>query len=161
MRIEGTKFGTIEVDEATAITFASGMLGFPSSKRYVLLESSRGAPFGWLQSLEEPRVSFPVVVAEAVALEKPLPGHAELAGLAGVDAADLSVLLVIAPQNGGLVVNALAPLVVDIPTRHGAQVVLDPRVYSAATVVTKPPTKSAPPVTAGVPQTPRLEVARE
>ena len=38
MNVQTTRFGVVDVDENRIITFPAGLLGFPSSKHYALLQ---------------------------------------------------------------------------------------------------------------------------
>jgi flagellar assembly factor FliW len=133
MQLAGTKFGNIEVDEAKTIAIPGGLIGFANLRRYVLLEPRGKAPVGWLQSLELPALAFPVVDGAAVGPDYPDPGGADLAKEAGLGHGEVAVMVVVAAAAGrGLVANLLAPIVVDLSTRTGAQVVLDPKRFSAS-----------------------------
>jgi flagellar assembly factor FliW len=137
MQVAGTKFGQIELDESKAIVFRNGLIGFPDAKRFVLLEPRGVGPVAWLQSLDVPALAFPVIDASALDGPYPEPGAANLAHEAGLGDSELSVLVVVAATKGeGLVANLLAPLVIDLESRTGAQVMLDPRRYAAAEPVT-------------------------
>ncbi|MBC7360556.1 MAG: flagellar assembly protein FliW [Desulfacinum sp.] len=59
MKIETTRFGTLDLDESTFIHFPWGIPGFEDLKRYVLLEHRQG-PFKWLQAVDHPDVAFVV-----------------------------------------------------------------------------------------------------
>jgi flagellar assembly factor FliW len=133
MRVAGTRFGEIELDEAKTIVFSRGLIGFPEAIRYVLLEPRGPGHVAWLQSLDVPELAFPVVNGAAIAGSYPDPAPAKLAHDAGIAASDLAVLVIVASTKGkGLVANLLAPLVVDLESRSAAQVVLDPTRYAAA-----------------------------
>jgi flagellar assembly factor FliW len=133
MRVEGTRFGEIELEDGKAIVFPRGLIGFPDARRYVLLEAQAPRKVAWLQSLDMPELAFPVVDGAMLGAAYPNPAPAKLAHDAGIGDAELAVLVVVAANKGkGLVANLLAPLVVDLESRSGAQVVLDPREYSAA-----------------------------
>jgi flagellar assembly factor FliW len=139
IRIEGTRFGTIEVDEGTVIEFPNGLVGFPSETRFVLLERSGGKLVGYLQSLTTPTLAFPVM--DGAAFEDfPDPSAEELARSVGLDGSDLAVLVIVSvnPQTKFLQANLLAPLLVDVASRNGAQCVLDPRRFSAAHTLADP-----------------------
>ena len=133
MRVSGTRFGEIELDDAKIIVFAGGLIGFPDAKRYVLLDSREAGQVGWLQSLDLPALAFPVVDGTAIDASYPQPPAEQLAREAGFTTGDLAVLVIVAaPKGKGLYANLLAPLVVDLTSHTGAQVVLDPRKYAAA-----------------------------
>lgn len=143
IRIEGTRFGDIELDDTRTIVFTRGLVGFPDAKRYVLLEPQSRGRVAWLQSLQSPELAFPVVDGASLPAGYPDPPPSQLAHDAGLGASELAVLIVVAVRKGqGLVANLLAPLIVDLETRSGAQVVLDPRKYSAAVPLVAAP---APP----------------
>jgi flagellar assembly factor FliW len=133
MRVSGTRFGEIELDDAKIIIFAGGLIGFPDAKRYVLLDSLQAGQVGWLQSLDLPALAFPVVDGTAIDASYPQPPAEQLGREAGFETDDLAVLVIVAaPKGKGLYANLLAPLVVDLTSRTGVQVVLDPRKYAAA-----------------------------
>ena len=143
IKLQGTRFGEIEVEEGSEIVFARGLFGFPDSRSYALLYPGGRGRVAWLQSLEVPGLAFPVVDGAALGPDYPQPAAANLATDAGLGTTELAVLVIVAAQKGGgLVANMLAPLVIDLATRAGAQIVLDPQVYSAAA-----PLRPATPVT--------------
>ena len=136
MQLGGTRFGDIELDDGKAIVFPRGLIGFPDARRYALIDPRGTAKVAWLQSLDMPELAFPVIEGSVVAGPYPDPPAAALAHEAGIGATDLAVLIVVAVRKGkGLVANLLAPLVIDLESRSGAQVVLDPRRYSATVPV--------------------------
>ncbi len=146
MRLENTRFGEIELDVEKAIVFPRGLIGFAEWKRYVLLEPRGPGRVAWLQSLDAPELAFPVIDGSRMGATYPHPPPLDLAREAGLDGSELALLVVVAVHKGkGLVANLLAPLIVDLEAHIGAQVVLDPRRYSAAA----PLGAAAAPVDAG------------
>lgn len=137
MRIEGTRFGCIEVEDSKLIEIPAGLIGFPNDTRFALHEHARSRYIAWLQSVTNPDLAFPVMDGNAFGPDYPQPKPEELARAAGIESEDLAVLVVVVPraENPRLVANLLAPIIIDVPNRTGAQVVLDPRKYSARHVV--------------------------
>lgn len=141
MRIEGTRFGAIEVAAESVIRFPNGLVGFPGETEFVLLERTGGKLVGYLQSVRTPSLAFPVM--DGAGFDGyPDPPVATLAASVGLETADLALLVIVAanPQTKLLQANLLAPLLVDVVTRHGAQCVLDPRRFSATHVLADPMT---------------------
>lgn len=139
MRIEGTKFGTIEVDPSTLIRFPNGLVGFPTECEFVLLERSGGKLVGYLQSVQTPGLAFPVL--DAAQFEGyPDPSAVDLANGVGLPTDDLAVLVIVSvqPQTKLLQANLLAPILIDVATRCAAQCVLDPRRFSATHTLADP-----------------------
>ena len=139
IRIEGTRFGTVEVEDAAAIEFPAGLVGFPSETRFVLLERTGGKLVGYLQSLTTASLAFPVMDASAFE-GYPEPSAEELATSVGFGSTDLAVLVIVSVNSVTklLQANLLAPLLVDVVSRLGAQCVLDPRHFSAAHTLADP-----------------------
>jgi len=149
INLAGTRFGNIEVDEGSELNFPQGLFGFPDSHRFVLLYPGANGRVAWLQSLDMPALAFPIVEGGALGPNYPEPSAAKLAQEAGLNSSEPTVLVIIAVQKGGgLIANMLAPLVIDMANRKGAQIVLDPKVYSAETPLRPVPQQQVPQTTA-------------
>jgi len=61
MKIETTRFGTLEVDDEVIIHMTKPVLGFEEYRAYVLVETRDFEPFKWFQSVENPDLAFVVV----------------------------------------------------------------------------------------------------
>src|SRR5215475_10172921 len=61
MRIDSTRFGTLEVRDDTVLSFPNGLIGLPGTS-YVLVAQSDQTPFYWLHSAEDPAVAVPVTM---------------------------------------------------------------------------------------------------
>lgn len=131
--LEGTRFGTIDVDEQAVIELPAGLVGFPSETRFVLLRGE-GDGIGHLQSLRTPHLALAVIDGALVGADYPVPSAAALASEAGLGGADVAVLVPVVARRGepDLRANLLAPIIVDATARRAAQVVLDPRRYTTA-----------------------------
>jgi flagellar assembly factor FliW len=131
MRIETDRFGTFEVDDKDPIHFPQGMIGFPSEKQFVLLRHRDDSAIGWLQSTTNPALAFPVVSIDALAVAYP-----SIAATPVVDRKDeqvdphavMAVLCASAGQPA--TVNLLAPIVVNVRSRKGAQILLEGTTFS-------------------------------
>lgn len=132
MLIEGTRFGRIEVEDDKLITIRGGLVGFGDDTLFVLHESENSPRIAWLQSVKNPNLAFPVIDGAEFGEDYPSPSATALAEAAGLQTTDLAVLVVVAARpHRALVANLLAPIIVDVARRQGAQCVLDPRIYSA------------------------------
>jgi flagellar assembly factor FliW len=135
MRIDGTRFGVLEFDEGRLIEVPKGLIGFPSDRRFILLEPPEGRIVAWLQAVDTPELAFPVVAGIVFGPEYPTPGVTELARRAQLvrSAGDAFTTLVVvaAPRGAARIANLLAPIVVNVDARIGAQVILDADAYSA------------------------------
>ena len=129
MLLQTTRFGPMEVDETRIITFPKGMLGFPSCKRFALLEPGADTYFWWLQSVDTPDLAFVVAPpGKLVADYQPELGRRELDAIGAASASEVLVLAIANFSGGEACLNLAAPVLVNARTRRAAQVVLqDPR----------------------------------
>ena len=135
MKVETTRFGSIEIDENKVLTFVKGILGFPEDRRFALLPHSEKSPFFWLQSLDSPDLAF-VVINPALIVEDynfEIPGDMESdLGLEDSGQAEVLVLVTFRRDNGRslkLTANLLGPLIINVDNRRACQAVLDPKEY--------------------------------
>ena len=128
MKIETSRFGTIEAGEEDLVHFPSGIIGFPAEKQFILIPHANSSIIAWLQSVQTPGLAFPVVSAHGLIADYPDVSIAEVAERYGIpgNSEELAVLVVLsAPRNQPATVNLLAPLVVSSSQRKGAQVFLE------------------------------------
>jgi len=136
MKVETTRFGTIEIDEEKVLNFVKGILGFPNDLRYALLPHKENSPFFWLQSLDSPDLAFvvinPSLIVSDYSFELPQDAERELQFEEGDKAEALVIVTFRKRQNGdahSMSANLLGPVVINVDKRLARQVVLDPNKY--------------------------------
>ena len=133
MKVQTTRFGSIDVDEQDVITLVDGMLGFSENHRYALIDDEIGEPFKWMQSLDQPSLAF-VVIDPAIIL----PNYhfslrrEQIRDLDTENVEDLQVYVIVTMAGNILdvTVNLQGPLVVNKVNRVGIQVVLNDPAFS-------------------------------
>lgn len=60
-KILSAKFGEVKFAENDVIQVADGLLGFKTLTRFVLIQNADFEPIQFLQSLEDPLISFPLI----------------------------------------------------------------------------------------------------
>lgn len=119
--------------EEFVIDFPVAMPGFPQLTSYRLIEPPGGYPLKFLQSVDEPAVSFVCMDAATVKMDYEVPlTQAEAAFLALENPEDALVLtLVVVPpdQPRQMTANLAGPVVINTRTRIGRQIELDTAVY--------------------------------
>jgi flagellar assembly factor FliW len=132
MRLETTRFGTIEVEEQSILTFTQPIIGFQDYRRFVILPGPEDSPLLWLQSTEVGDLAFilmdPTHVVPNYAVKI---GSHELAELAVSDVSELEVYtLVVVPKNPAETrTNLKAPVLINTKQRLGKQTILDRSSY--------------------------------
>lgn len=127
MKLETSRFGMLEIDPESIITFTQPILGFQEFRRYILLPGP-SEHLTWLQSTDSADLAFILMDPRAV-----VPDYAvdlrqqELSELAVASVDDLNVYtLIVVPQDPSKVrTNLRAPVLINARLRLGKQTILD------------------------------------
>ncbi|MBL8086885.1 MAG: flagellar assembly protein FliW [Chthonomonas sp.] len=129
-----TRFGVIEVSSGDVVSMPEGILGFPDSHRYVVIEHKPGSPFRWLQSLDEAAVAF-LVVDPCTYIADYAPEIDDREAMVielTAESAQLVYTIVNVPKGKPeeMTLNLAGPIVINADSRLAKQFVLDDSVYS-------------------------------
>ena len=123
-----SRFGQLNIDDDKVLTFPAGLLGFPESHRYVLLDHDTEAPFKWLQSLDEPAVAFVIIDPDLVLADYRIEVSGDaMAEVQGSEADELStavILTIPSDDPGRMTANLRGPLLMNQRTKRCKQLVL-------------------------------------
>jgi flagellar assembly factor FliW len=136
--LETKYFATLPYSEGAVFHFPHGIPGFEEEKRFVLIEAAERAPLVFLQSMERASLcfaAFPIQVVDrqyqlAIAPEdledlELDPGRQPALG------AEVTVLALISWHGQSRVTaNLMAPVVLNLKTRHGLQAIRRDAHYS-------------------------------
>lgn len=128
MKIQTSRFGMLDVSDKTLLLFPSGLVGFPAFRRFVVLDVPEDSGYQWLQSVDEPGLAF--VIVDVHLLDPDFRVDVPEEGLAELDMtpADPIVIMVVVTIPSGrpdqATANLRAPLVVNLGTRKGKQIIL-------------------------------------
>ncbi len=128
MQLETTRFGTIEVDDDSVITFTQPILGFQEYRRFVLLPGSTDSVVRWLQSTDSGELAFILMNPCSVVPDyKADLSPQELAELAvtSVDELDIYTLVVVPADQSQVRTNLKAPIMINPKHRLGKQTILE------------------------------------
>ncbi len=133
MKVDTTRFGTLEIDESTLLTMPKGPYGFEGQTRFCLISHRPNAAFRWLQSTEDPELAFPVMDPSKFFSDYAFEisdADAEKLQLSRPEDA-LVIVVVTVPHNGKEVTaNLAAPIVVNTASGIALQVVLENNRYA-------------------------------
>jgi len=131
MVIETTRFGRIEIDESKLIVFPRGLLGFPYQKHYALIQTGKDSAFYWLQSVDRPELAFVVTDPTLFVPDYRVPMKADdMRQLNISDPSEAQIFVIVNKVEGVLTGNLQGPLVINVETRVGKQLVLSDKKYS-------------------------------
>jgi flagellar assembly factor FliW len=126
VHVRSRRFGTFDVPSERILHFPQGLIGFPSCRRYVILEHRQGSPFKWMLSIDNPELGF--AVANPYELVGDYCPPIELAArLLATDPTEVALFAVVTipPDPTRMTVNLMAPVAVDLRTNTARQIVLE------------------------------------
>ena len=128
MKIQTSRFGNLEVSKDVFLDFPSGLVGFPAVRQFVVLDTEQDSAYQWFQSVDEPTMAF--VIVDVDLLDSDLRVEVPDEGLVEIEYAETDPLLIMAVitipsgKPDEATANLRAPLVVNLRTRKGKQVIL-------------------------------------
>lgn len=128
MKIQTSRFGSLDVSDETLLLFPFGLVGFPSCRRFVVLDAGEDSDYQWFQSVDEPSLAFVIIEVNLLQpefqIDVPEEGLAELDMNVTDPRAILAVVTIPSGEPNQASANLRAPLVVNLRTRKGKQVIL-------------------------------------
>ena len=132
MIIKTGRFGQLNVADEEIISMPAGILGFPEFKNFCLVDPGDDVLILWLQSLDNPELSFPI-------LEPKIFKTDYTARLSGMELRELKLenvnqsavfnILTIGEDITQMTANMKAPLVINLREKIAKQVVLQENEY--------------------------------
>jgi flagellar assembly factor FliW len=125
-----TRFGEYTVPVETVIEIPSGIIGFPHTTRFVMLDHK--PPFSWLHSIEDPNLAFVVVDGFEFGQQfdvKPPIGDKDT-DLKSDDEYAILIVVTVRPDPRLTTANLKAPVFVNMRNRKGVQTIVDDPRYS-------------------------------
>ena len=135
LKLSTSRFGTIDIQEDQILHMPSGMIGFPDSQRFTLLEHKKGSPFLWLQSVDDGALAFVLTDPLLFKPDYEIKINAEDKEMLRLTDASNGILTLVVVSISHLepfeiTVNLLGPLVINLRENLGKQIVLSHHQYS-------------------------------
>jgi flagellar assembly factor FliW len=114
VRVQSSRFGDVDVDDASVIEFPSGLIGLGGS-RYALVGTDEDSAFRWLQSVDDPDLALPVTNPFAFFADYSVDlseADSTRVGTEDASAVDVWVIVRAAPDPAEITANLKAPIVV-------------------------------------------------
>ena len=125
MKVETSRFGTLEITEEDLIVFPEGLLGFHRYKQFVLVQVAETSPLLWLQSVRVPELAF--VIADPRLFRPDYQVQVKKEDLKTIELTEVEkaeVYVILNRVDGELTANLQGPLVINPDGRLGKQLVL-------------------------------------
>jgi flagellar assembly factor FliW len=125
MQIQSSRFRWLSVEDNRIMTFPRGLLGFPTHKRFALIQTNSENYFFWLQSIDDPTLAFVVTDPGIFFKDYNVPVREETVTELELDEPEFLQTFAICNRVGEwLTGNLLGPLLVNSKNRLATQVVL-------------------------------------
>ncbi len=128
MSIQTSRFGEINVSEDTFLIFPTGLVGFPAVQEFVVLDVAEDCHYQWFQAIKEPNLALIIIDVHLLDPEFPVEVSDEAIEELEITAEDpvliMAVVTIPSGQPDRATANLRAPLVVNLRTRKGKQLIL-------------------------------------
>jgi flagellar assembly factor FliW len=124
MKLETTRFGTVEIQSDDILFFRYGLFGFESQQQWVLLSDLNNPMVAWLQSMVDADIALPVVSPRRFVSGYQVQLDDRQIALLSLAKEEQAAVLAVVSRNGQtLTCNLRAPIVINLDRRVGCQVV--------------------------------------
>ena len=132
MIVNSMRFGEIEIEDKKIIQFPQGIPGLEDIKRFALVYNEETKPISWLQAIDSPAISLPVIDPFLI-----LPNYVfdilqeDINDLSIAHESDIHVVnvLVIPEDMEKMTINLAAPILINIKLNLGKQIFIDGKDY--------------------------------
>jgi flagellar assembly factor FliW len=138
MTIATSRFGEVTFSEADVFEFPWGLPGFADQRRFLALSLAEQPNFVWLQSLDDPAIALPASDPWQIFddYEPRLPAYAtEALDIRGPEDFTILCIVVVTKDAEEMTMNLMAPIILNLKTRRGRQVMLENSGYSVRTPI--------------------------
>ncbi len=128
MEIISSRFGTVNINEKSIITFPGGLPGFANLTKFTIIRCDQTEPIQWLQSIEDVDVSVPIINPFIIKPEYEIEvNDDELEIIKTHSEEDMIVLniMVLPEELSKMTVNLMAPVLINVKEMLGTQVMMD------------------------------------
>lgn len=128
MIIETQRFGRVSINPNHIIAFSEGLLGFENLTRYAIILCEATEPIQWLQAVDDPMISLPIVNPFLIKPDYELDVDDEelqSIGMPSVEEILIVNTVVLPEQIRGATINLSAPILINLRTKQGRQIVME------------------------------------
>ena len=124
MLVQTSRFGQIQSSQEEVIIFPTGLIGFESSRHWLIVPDPENADVAWLQSIAQTEVAMPLVSPRKFVPDYQVCVPRRQLSTLGVRNTDrVYVLAVVSKSGRTLTINLRSPIVVNLTKRLAIQAV--------------------------------------
>ncbi|WP_231109751.1 flagellar assembly protein FliW [Thermosipho melanesiensis] len=134
MLVFKTKLGELDIDDKEIIVFENGMPGFEQLRKFSVISLKETLPIMWLVSLEDEHIAFPIIDPWILTKDYEFEiSDEDVEELEIKDKEKIAVWVILTIPYGNpkeTTVNLLAPIVVNLESGKGKQIILNTEKYT-------------------------------
>ena len=133
MKANTKYFGMVDIDEEKVLTFSDGLIGLEDYKKFAVINDieNENATISWLQSLEEPGFALPIIDPLLIKGDYDPVVEDEWLESIGKEGDYIVLVTLTVPEDiEKMTANLKAPIVINMNTRKGAQIIVENQDYS-------------------------------
>lgn len=128
MELKGTRFGDIQFENKDLLHMTDGLIGMPEQTEFLIMDFEEETPLKWMQSTQDASIGF--LVADPLLFKQEYNLGLMRDELKDLDISSFEnlVVFVICTLRGELkdmMGNLLGPIIVDIESRKGRQLLVE------------------------------------
>lgn len=127
MILDTLRFGQVNINEDSILTFDDGIYGFEDLKRFAIVNCTETEPIYWLQAIDDGDISLPVIDPFIIKDDYVIDvDDKELESIETEKEEDLIVYnVVVLPEDiTKITVNLVAPIIINVSNNKAKQVIL-------------------------------------
>ena len=138
MKFISNHLGELEFDDDQIIFFDEGLLGFEHLTKFLVVNLEETLPFGWLVSLEESMIAFPIIDPVNIISDYTIQLDKENTFAGFIKSPESNIVYnIVNFSNDVPTINLKGPLIINERERCGKQMVLNDDKYSVQHRITE------------------------
>jgi flagellar assembly factor FliW len=141
MLVNTSRFGQVQSSQEEVIVFPHGLIGFESSRHWLIIPDPDNSDVAWLQSIAIPQVALPLISPRKYATDYRVAVSKRQLSVLNLRNTDRIYILTVVSKSGRtLTTNLRSPIVVNLTKRLACQVITtDPLPLAMPISFTKSP----------------------
>lgn len=128
MEINSARFGTVDINENSIISFPDNLPGFTDLSKFAIIKCEQTDPIQWLQSIEDEAIAIPIINPFLIKPDYEIEvSDEELDIIESHNEEEMIVLnIMVLPEDlSQMTVNLMAPLLINVSKMLGSQIMMD------------------------------------
>ncbi len=126
MLVKSTRFGPIDASQGDVILLPNGLIGFESTRYWLILPDADNPDIAWLQSTAQPQIALPIISPRKFLPDyKVAINDRQIEVLRARNSDRLFVMLILSKTGKTITANLRGPIIINLTQRLGVQCILN------------------------------------